>query len=256
MEPRSPCHARMFYIFQMSDRPALAAETWRWGKRCARVARDILAEARAAIEDPAKSEARGGARLPPGDEALARLAAAASTLPGAGRHGGCATRRAIWREALAGARGRPVRARCPRRSRRAWAGALPALDREALRRPHRRPSAGRRSTIARSAEMRRASAARARRRRIDAIGAHGRVHATDLRRTSPISSRASIATARRAAAARHWPPADGEDLHELRKRVVDPPLPDGHRRAAVAALRPGCGVGETQRQRFRFRLAL
>src|SRR4051794_29135544 len=53
---RSPCHARMFYIFQMSERPALRPSV-AVGEALRGVAHDILAEARAAIEDPARSEA-------------------------------------------------------------------------------------------------------------------------------------------------------------------------------------------------------
>ena len=46
----------MFYIFQMSDRPALRPSV-AVGEALRGVAHDILAEARAAIEDPARSEA-------------------------------------------------------------------------------------------------------------------------------------------------------------------------------------------------------
>ena len=42
---RSPCHARMFYIFQMSDRPALRPSV-AVGEALRGVAHDILAEAR------------------------------------------------------------------------------------------------------------------------------------------------------------------------------------------------------------------
>src|SRR5258708_14832222 len=56
MGPRSPCHARMFYILQMSETPALRPSV-AVGEALRGVAHDILAEARAAIEDPARSEA-------------------------------------------------------------------------------------------------------------------------------------------------------------------------------------------------------
>src|ERR1044072_2260474 len=56
MEPRSPCHARMFYIFQMSDRPALRPSV-AVGEALRGVAHDILDQARAALEDPARPEA-------------------------------------------------------------------------------------------------------------------------------------------------------------------------------------------------------
>ena len=46
----------MSYIFQMNDRPALRPSV-AVGEALRGVAHDILAEARAAIEDPARSEA-------------------------------------------------------------------------------------------------------------------------------------------------------------------------------------------------------
>src|SRR5262249_7905505 len=120
----SPSGTIMSYIFPMQEKPALRPSV-AVGEALRGVARDILAEARAAIEDPAKSDADAGhdfRRAMKRWRALLRLVEPV--------RGEAAARR--------GARPRPrpdrraqrtIGARCACRSRKAWPCFIRALDR-------------------------------------------------------------------------------------------------------------------------------
>ena len=191
----------MFYIFQMSDRPALRPSV-AVGEALRGVAHDILAEARAAIEDPARSEAEAVhdfRRAMKRWRALLRLLAPFLG-PDARRLRDEARDLA---RALSGARDAQ--------------SALDALD-DLIKHGlalSPRSIAGLRSrieAIRRSAET--TLDAEMRRRLVE----RWPLHTLTFDAVADQLSR-FYREARRLLPA-HWPSADGEELHELRKRVV------------------------------------
>jgi CHAD domain-containing protein len=201
----------MFYIFQMSDRPALRPSV-AVGEALRGVAHDILAEARAAIEDPARSEAEAVhdfRRAMKRWRALLRLLAPFLG-PDARRLRDEARDLA---RALSGAR-----------DAQSALDALDDLTKHGLTLSPRSVAAlrARIEAIRRSAETTldvemRQRLAGALDQAADAIE-RWPLHALTFDAVADQLSR-FYREARRLLPA-HWPSADGEELHELRKRVV------------------------------------
>ena len=219
----------------MSDEPALRPDLVvgeALSGRCPRHPRRSACRHRG----PGQAGFQGGPRFPPADEALAGIVAAARAVSGRGWHPA----------AHAGARSRPrarrrarraVGARCAHGSRTSRAGASPrSLATLRARIEHIRQSRGDRRPHRRHAPCHRRGARRRRGARSNA----GRCRRLSFAQIAERLAR-GYRSARTRACRRYWPQAGAEELHELRKRVVNHRYQFEIVAAAVAALHQDVG---------------